>query len=363
MPRPNTRPDSQTSRLPTLAIIAAIGVAAVGAGIWLSLDRDVGDHDTAATTAPLPEPSAPAMAPQPIDAGTPVASTATMSAPERTAEQTSAPELAMDDLHAIASMFHLDPYGQLQIDDKLIAAFEVLRAEFEPFAAERPQYAQETLLRALPGTAGERAAALFATYQAYRQELDRLMAEAMSMQATAETPARLFERMHALRRQHFDADTADALFGHEEAQTRYTLEAMRIEQDRSLTPEQRRDRLEALRRQLPSDAPPLEVEGARVDDLAAEVAAMRARGASEADVQYLREQRLGIEATHELAKMETLHAEWERRYQLYRQERSLIDASALSPQDKEAQIAELRRKHFAEQEIAAVQAYDRENAR
>jgi len=358
MPRSNT---PLATKVPF--VIAALGVAALGAAIWLSVDKEIGSHGAASGTGAPSVQSLPAQSQPtpPSDTGT--ASTVAMEQP-LTAQQSSVPEPTVDELHAIADMFALDPYGQLALDDKLIAAFEVLRAEFgatEP--AGQLQRAQDALRRALPGAAGERAGALFQTYLGYRQDLDRLMAEAMAAQDEAIAPERLFERMHALRRQHFDADTADALFGMEEAQARYSLEAARIEQDSSLTPAQRQERLEALRKQLPPDTPALVLEEARVDDLAAQVATLRERGAAEADVQYLREQRLGIDAAREFAKMEAQQDEWNRRYQLYRQERLQIDAAALSPEDKEAEIEQLRRKHFHEQELAAVQAHDREAAR
>lgn len=359
MARSNVRSIPQaTSRRPVVLVtaFAAAGLV-VGALLWSDDETEVNDVHVLAPASSEPGPGTPPQWQTPATTEAPPLPTQAPTGGNATAPTE---EMTAAELHAVADMFALDPYGQLVVDGKLLAAFDVVSTDFDASAGpEQLQRAQEVLRHALPGDAGQRAADLMAAYQDYRKELAQLSPQSMSMQSNGMTPDRLLERMHALRRQHFDAATADALFGVEEAQARYSLEAMRIEQDVSLSPEQRQERIGALRRQFqPEVLAPFENSAAQVDDLAAEVAAMRERGASEADIQYLREQRLGVDAASELAKMEAQQAEWDHRYRLYRQERTLIDASGLSEQDKQAQIDQLRRKHFAEQEFAAVRAYD-----
>lgn len=360
MARSNARSIPQTTSRRPVVFGATLAAAGLVAGMLLWSGDENKDNDTYALVPSSPDPARDVspqwQQPTTADVPAPLTQVAASGKASEPAEEMTAAEL-----QTIADMFSLDPYGQLVVDSKLLAALEVLGTDFSATAGlEHLQRAQEALRRALPGDAGQRAADLMAAYQDYRREVAQLSPQSMSMQNDGMAPDLLLERMHALRRQHFDAATADALFGAEEAQARYSLETMRIEQDVSLSPEQRQERIYALRRQLPPEvlAPFENSATAQVDDLAAEVAAMRERGASEADVQYLREQRLGVDAARELANMETQQAEWDQRYRLYRQERALIDAAGLSEQDKQAQIGQLRSKHFAEQELAAVRAYD-----
>ena len=62
-----------------------------------------------------------------------------------------------------------------------------------------------------------------------------------------------FDQMDAVKRRHFDEATANALFGADDAHARITMEAMFVQQSTTLTPEQKKAQLDALRARLPAD--------------------------------------------------------------------------------------------------------------
>lgn len=149
----------------------------------------------------------------------------------------------------LAAMFTVDEQGQLLVDHATKAALDALWWELsetaDPLALE---HMQTRLRTALPGAAGMRAAALLGSYQAYRLEL--------GSSAPAEAPndaisiEHQLQREAAVRQRHFDAATAELLFGEEEAYLRALAAAMRVEADESLTAPQKPAHLQELHLRL-----------------------------------------------------------------------------------------------------------------
>lgn len=147
----------------------------------------------------------------------------------------------------------------------------------------------------------------------------------------------------ALRRRHFDQDTAQRLFGAEEAHTAFTLAVAGLQQDSHLGPAERDAAIARLRDALPPDVARLETPPAR----------------PESERRALEDQ-TGAEAAQQLQKAADIQQAWAARHQAFREQKQPILRAALAEEDKAAQIERLLRAHYSPDELAAARAYDRQ---
>ena len=68
---------------------------------------------------------------------------------------------------------------------------------------------------------------------------------------------------------------------------------------------------------------------------------------------------LDVAAAERLQALDERRAQWDQRYQAYRQELAAIDNAALDATDRESGIEQLRLRYFSAQESARVAALDR----
>ncbi|MCC4309430.1 lipase secretion chaperone [Alcanivorax marinus] len=207
----------------------------------------------------------------------------------------------------------------------------------------------------LPPRAARQAWALFEQYVGYRAAL-------RGLEEPGREPAALrrsLEERQALRAQWFDATAREAFFGFRDRYDRFALARRDILDDESLNAEQKAARLAELEASLPEDLRAMVTASRQPVRLAADVAALRERGVSEARIYQLREQELGAEAADRLAALDRRRQEWDRRYQAYREQRAAILDSGLAPADRDAQVEALRERLFEERERRRVEALDR----
>jgi lipase chaperone LimK len=210
----------------------------------------------------------------------------------------------------------------------------------------------------LQGEAARDAEALLDDYLAFREELRELVE---AQEAPGDLERRLLWTVE-LRRKHFSPAVADALFRAEEDTLWIDLERRRVATDASLDPDERRARLAALEEQLPESVREARSRARAPRRVRAEVAAIRAAGASEADVFALRERYFGTDAAERLATLDSQQVLWAQRLDAYRLERDDLLASGrlaeLSQTESEAALDELRHEHFDASEVIRVRAMD-----
>lgn len=255
-----------------------------------------------------------------------------------------------------ASMFVVDRHGKLIVNDNTKSALDVLLAELPPNPTMADlEKLRTTLQEDLPPDVAGKIATLMQSYLDYRKAESALAVDVQSEKMTDAKEA--FARTIALRRSFFDADTAQALFGVQEALALYDLEATRIQADAKLDDGEKSRRIKELREALPAEAMFHTVEPDNSTELQEQVAAMRLRGAPEKDVQQLRQQTLGIEGAQAVNEMEVQKNEWDRRYHAYLQQKNMIMLSPISAAQKQQQIEVLLSQHYSEEEVPAVKAY------
>ncbi|MCG8592057.1 MAG: lipase chaperone [Proteobacteria bacterium] len=224
----------------------------------------------------------------------------------------------------------------------------------EPTAVLRQRIADH-LHRALPPLAALEALALLDDYLEFREALRRLASE-------GRVPADLGRRLQwvrELRREHFGAEVAAALFGQEEQTQLVDLERRRVALDDSLSDDERRAALAALEARLPEPVRRARERAAAPSRSHREVSALREAGGSEAEVFALRERRFGTAAAERLAALDAERALWRERLADYRKLRDAVLLNPeLDPQEREAAVDALRRERFEGAERRRVQALD-----
>jgi lipase chaperone LimK len=152
-----------------------------------------------------------------------------------------------------ARLFELGFAGGLVIDRDTRAVIEaVLNSMPEQPSAEDLQRLERTLREGLPREDAERAIKLFGSYRSYTADVRQQM-EPLGVPRNLQEMNAFFDQMDTIKRRHFDEGTAQALFGAADMHARVSMEAMFVDQDTSLTLEQKKRRLDELRAKLPPE--------------------------------------------------------------------------------------------------------------
>lgn len=193
-------------------------------------------------------------------------------------------------------------------------------------------------------------------YLAYREEVRRLVATEGLDALPLERRAQL---LREIRRGAFGSELAARLFGEEEDRVREALAWRRIATDPSLAPDERAERLAALEAELPASVQERWARATIAQRVLEDEAALRAEGASDAEIQALHEREFGAEAAARLAALDRSRAEWDARVAAYREERARLEAEPFpDTAARDAEVEELRADHFAGPELVRIRALD-----
>jgi lipase chaperone LimK len=220
---------------------------------------------------------------------------------------------------------------------------------------------QHEIERRLPAMAAREATEVCERYLAYRDRVREL--------ATVDVPgdddldARL-ATLIAIRREVLGPTTAEAFFAEEEADTRRMLDARRIANDPTLSPEERAERVEAVfadaEAELPAEVREARAAGRLATTLRSAEAEVRARGGDDAAVAAMRERLAGPEAAARLADLDRRRNAWQGRVDAFRAARERIRHDpTLSSDAQAAAIARLADESFTPAERRRVDALDR----
>lgn len=211
--------------------------------------------------------------------------------------------------------------------------------------------------------AAQRAVQLLRPYMAYRIAEDDL--HTRQLEGVGMTTMDAYDQMVALRRKYFDGDTAADLFAADEARMRYDITSAAIEADGSLSTSEKQARRSTLKETIFRQvgivvgADEKDDETLRVEE---RVVALRNQGGSATQVQQLREQSLGLEASWSIGEMERLKKDWEYRSSDYQAKKAAL-AARLGTGVSEAEHDALLRQIYSDRELIAARAYNIERER
>lgn len=350
-------------RLPSGMLVAgATVVIAAATAYWVLMPMH--EEAPAPPTSPTSAPHlSGAMSASPFGRGEPMAQMAQAAAP-------AAQEHAVAEPDAGTGVFRMDGKGGLLLDDATRIRLDILLSNLPKNATQHELRTVEAeAVAGLPVTVVPKALHILHAYLAYSAAEAALTASdaggTNATDGTATTPAQMLDRLGALRRQHLGSEIAAALFGAQEMQERYGLQLAALDADTALTAQQKLARIDAMQQALPEGAAELHanLDASRAAlALEQQVAALRSQGASEAQVQQLREQHLGPEGASSIGEMETHKADWERRQQAFVQQLSQIAQMNLSAQQKQDRVEALLRTLYSEEELPAARAYHQRQA-
>jgi lipase chaperone LimK len=256
------------------------------------------------------------------------------------------------------SLAGTDEDGALRVDEdgNLVVGPEVLRLFAYYFAASGEE--SEPTIRArivrsigtkLDGRAAARAVALLDEFVAYRGSARRMTSNGGDLQS------RLAE-LRRLRQSHFGAADAEKLFGEDEGAAVAAIERQRVRADRTLSPEERSERLAAIEEQDAQRT--LRAEVLKPVRELEEERAMRADGVSDEAMHAYRVASVGEAATERLEALDQRRAEWKRRLAAFDAARSALRNSEANPAVGDAKVEKLLEDSFTVEERPRVRAHD-----
>jgi lipase chaperone LimK len=253
-----------------------------------------------------------------------------------------------------------DVDGALRVgpDGELLLGPEILRL-FDYFLTtdgeETDEVIRARILAAIrervDGPAALQAAALLDEYLSYRKDAKNI---ALPLERASDPEARL-EAIRRLRRKHFGAEAADAMFGDEEREGAAAMAESRVAKDATLSPEEREAKLAAIEDALPDHVREARAESVLPVRARAEESAMRDRGATDEVVRAHRVETFGEEAADRLEELDKQRAAFHQRVEAFRKERDTLAKSTKDGAFHAAEAALLERS-FTEAERLRVRA-------
>jgi lipase chaperone LimK len=249
-----------------------------------------------------------------------------------------------------------DANGSLVPTPELRHLFEhFLAALGEESLAQLIARIQMTLLT-LQEPARSEAIGILGAYLDYKLELGGL--EVGSGAVTTLNPeamVRQFSEIRSLRRHWLDADTAEAFFAMEEAVDDFQLARMRIRADEALSDEARAVLLQEAEQALPAPIRDARQQTRKFTDYQQ----MRQELSDDPEaLQAWRREAFGDEAAQRLTQVEVKQKAWDENWQVYQQEKAVLEKLGLAGPERKAALTQLREQFFDGPERYRAEALD-----
>jgi lipase chaperone LimK len=243
------------------------------------------------------------------------------------------------------------PDDSVVVDEQLIALFDYYLSTIGEHSPDqvRAQIERE-LDRSLRPAAAAAAKRVLLRYFGYKQALAALEAGPELAGPDATSLQRRLAALAALRARFFSQREVAAIFGREDAANADALARLRIREDRSLTPQQKAERLAALDASLPPALRESREAPLRIGRMQEAVERMRAAGADDDAIFRMRAEAFGADAAGRLAEVDREEAGWKQRIAAYLAQRRRLN--------DEAAVAALRSRMFSEEEQRRLAVYE-----
>jgi len=215
-------------------------------------------------------------------------------------------------------------------------------------AADVDQLVRKSIAAQVDGIpAAAEALTIWQRYTAYRTALAQLPSPTSNtgskldfdaLQLAIEQRASLADRLMG--------DWSEVFFGHELQRTRTDLARLRIMSDATLSEAEKSARSAALDAALPPEERAARERVQQQQASIAAIAQLQKQGASLDAIRAQVTQTLGPEAAERVVQMQQNEQAWQGKYADYAAQRAQIDRLNLSPQDRTAQVAQLRQQFF-----------------
>lgn len=198
----------------------------------------------------------------------------------------------------------------------------------------------------------QRATALLWRYVDYRQALGQLAAPTSPGDPAAMRTA--LQARQRVRQQYFSPEEYAALFGQEERLDRFTMARLAIEQQTTLSAEQKQAALAGASQELSEGQRAQRAAAVQHLDVQAQTASFESRNAGAAERYAERSAQFGSEAANRLSELDGQERQWQNNLTQYAQASAALPANASTAQTQ--QLEQLRQKLFTPEQQLRVDA-------
>lgn len=283
-------------------------------------------------------------------------------------EPPAAPPAEPDMFSFVSSLQHTQPDGRLEVKgEALVVSAELVRM-FDYYLSAVGEKSLEAIRAEierdidarLKGLAAGQAKDLLTRYLAYKRELVEVERQPQTAGSGADAIRHRIAAMQKVRARHFTPHEIEAMFALDDAYDLDALARFEVSEDRSLSDQQKRDKLAALDASLHPALREAREEPLKVFRLEESVASMRASGASEDEIYRKRATAFTPEAAARLAELDREDEHWRTRIAAYKAQRDqlLLNSGHLPEADRQAYIEQLQQAHFTPDEQKRLAAYE-----
>ena len=252
-----------------------------------------------------------------------------------------------------------DQHNNLVINDQLRLVFDYFFSGYgEESLAVITGRIRAYLDSHLPEPAVSQARAILDDYLQLQEQLVQLKAPGFKPDGKLDDIATHLQQLRDIRRTTLSPELADAFYAEEEKYDQYTLQVLGILNDPTLSGVEKSIQGDLLTAQLPITIQQSLTTSRTLVTLNAMETELGADAHEERDL--MRRELVGNAAADRLATLDQQRAQWQQRVADWLVLRdNVLDSPQLTINDKQEQLAQLRRVHFSESEQLRVQALER----
>jgi len=264
--------------------------------------------------------------------------------------------------------------GEIIIDeDKQLVVTEGLRRLFDYFLSalgeeEATIFARvESYIRYhTPEPAASQAVTIFNQYIAYLKALPEVEKRYGNLQLQATKSGQLDLNAVAqqeqdianLRQQYFDKPTITAFFGAEDDYDNYSIEMVRIDQNKQMSDAQKQAARQDYISRLPENATKANImQQANISELMTRTEQMKDRGATPEELYNMRRELVGAPAAERLAQVDQEDANFDQRFTQYETQKNRLLSQGVDAAQAQIQINQLEQQLFNDTERKRLDGY------
>ena len=265
--------------------------------------------------------------------------------------------------------------GEIIIDEnKQLVVTEGLRRLFDYFLSALGEEEEATILARVesyirhhtPEPAASQAVTIFNQYVAYLKALPEIEKRYGNLQLQATKSGELDLNAVAqqkqdianLRQQYFDKQTITAFFGAEDDYDSYSIEMVRIDQNKQMSDAQKQAARQDYISRLPENATKANImQQANISELMTRTEQMKARGATPEELYNMRRELVGAPAAERLAQVDQEDANFDQRFTQYETQKNLLLSQGVDVAQAQIQINQLEQQLFDDTERKRLDGY------
>jgi lipase chaperone LimK len=265
--------------------------------------------------------------------------------------------------------------GEIIIDDnKQLVVTEGLRRLFDYFLSALGEEDEAVIFARVesyirhhtPEPAASQAVAIFGKYVAYLKALPEIEKRYGNLQLQATKSGELDLNAVAqqkqdvanLRQQYFDKPTITAFFGAGDNYDDYSVEMVRINQNKQMTDAQKQAARQGYVSRLPDSVTKTNItQQANLGELMARTEQMKARGATPEALYNMRRELVGAPAAERLAQVDREDANFDQRFTQYETQKQRLLSQSADQAQAQIQIDQLEQQLFDDTERKRLSGY------